>query len=166
MRVEDHNALRFILQEEIYLLDEDKNAVSTSAIPQPAIETPQQVFNYLGSNKKNFLILASYKEHEHMQDDHLTALESVLSKLSNSREDVAILNVAKHDETRLEQLLTFFSPKTIVILGQNALPAGADLKLNSVEQLNGAQTLLTFAFDEMMANVDNKKVFWEQMKSF
>ena len=165
MRVEDNNALRFILQEEIYLLDEDKNAVSISAIPQPAIETPQPAFNYLGSNKKNFLILASYEGHEFMQDEHLTALESVLGRLSHSREDVAILNMAKHNGTTYEQIITFFSPQTLVILGKSAIPVENNVKLNTIEQVNGVKTLLTFGFDEMMANVDNKKAFWEQMKS-
>ena len=165
MRVEDNNALRFILQDEIYLLDEDKNQPGNTAIPQPGIQTPQPVFNYLGSNKKSFLILVSYDQHEFMPDDHLTALESVLGRLGHNREDVAILNLAKHPDADHAQILAHFSPKTLIVLGKNTASGETDLKFNSITQVDGIKTLITFSFSEMMTNVDNKKAFWEQMKN-
>lgn len=165
MRVEDHNALRFILQDEIYLLDEDKKVPNTNPPSQPELQTQQPVFNYLGSNKKQFLILINYSDQEFMQPEHLAALESVLGRLGHTRDDVAILNLSKHTGIDYEQMADFFDPKSVVILGRSALPAGNDPKFNIIEQTNGVKTLLTFAFDEMMANVDNKKAFWEQMKN-
>ncbi|HWD88909.1 MAG TPA: hypothetical protein VG367_12325 [Mucilaginibacter sp.] len=160
MRVEDNNALRFILQDEIYLLEEDKSSPG----PQPGIETQQPIFNYLGSNKKSFLILVSYDQHEFMREDHLTALESVLGRLGHTRDDVAIFNSSKHNAD-YGQIIAHFGPTTLVILGKDALPGGTDFKFNTIEPVNGIKTLLTFGFDEMMTNVDNKKAFWEQMKS-
>ncbi|MGZ3944568.1 MAG: hypothetical protein ACXVJB_06475, partial [Mucilaginibacter sp.] len=71
MKVEDTHALRFILQDELYLLDEDKGLYSSAPIQQPEIQTQQPVFNYLGLNKKNFLVLVSYAEYEFMKDEHL-----------------------------------------------------------------------------------------------
>ena len=56
MKVEDTNALRFILEDEIYLLNADKSLYASPPKSQPEIETQQPVFNYLGSNKKNFLV--------------------------------------------------------------------------------------------------------------
>ena len=165
MKVEDTNALRFILQDEIYLLDEDKNLYSGTPKSQPEIQTPQPVFNYLGANKKNFLILVSYNKHEFIKDEHLAALEAVLGRIGHNRDDVAILNLAKH-ESNFEQLLTFFEPKTLVILGESAIPPGmVDPKFNSIEKSEGLAVLHTFSFDKMMANVDNKKTFWEQIKN-
>ncbi|MBS1529482.1 MAG: hypothetical protein JSU01_04170 [Bacteroidetes bacterium] len=164
MKVEDNNALRFILQDEIYLLDEDKSSFGSTPDPRLETQTQQPEFNYLGSNKKSFLILVNYDTHEFMQDDHLLALESVLGRLGHTREDVAIFNLAKHNTDR-DQVVAYFSPKTLVILGRNAMPDGIDVKLNSIEQVNGIKTLLTFGFDEMMTNVENKKAFWEQMKN-
>lgn len=177
MKVEDNNALRFILQDEIYLLNDDKikysattvSAPVTETIPAlstPVIETPRPTFNYLGSNKKNFLILVNYVDHEFIKDDHLTALESVLGRLGHSREDIAILNLAKHDWADHGIVLEHFSPKTMVILGQKALPNGIpNLKFNQVKKNGAISVLHTFSFDEMMTNVDNKKAFWEQMKN-
>jgi hypothetical protein len=99
-----------------------------------------------------------------MQDDHLTALESVLGRLGHTRDDVAILNLAKHN-TDHGQIMAHFNPKILVILGKNAMPDEIDLAFNSVEQVNGIKTLLSFSFNEMMTNVENKKAFWEQMKN-
>ena len=77
MKVEDPSALRFILQDELYLLEEDKpNYITDSnriAAPEPQIETPQITFNYLGSNKKNLLVLVHYPAHGFIAEDHLTA---------------------------------------------------------------------------------------------
>jgi hypothetical protein len=164
VKVEDTNALRFILQDEIYLLNEDKSLYSGTLKSQPEIQTPQPVFNYLGANKKNFLILVSYGEHEFIKDEHLTALEAVLGRIGYSREDVAILNLAKH-ESNPEQLLAYFQPKMLVILGKAAIPAGLEPKFNSIEKSAGLDTLYTFSFDEMMTTVENKKTFWEQIKN-
>jgi len=177
VKVEDNNALRFILQDEIYLLNDDKTQYSAPtisahvtetipAISTPVIETPRPTFNYLGSNKKNFLVLVNYADQEFIKDDHLAALESVLSRLGHSREDIAILNLAKLDWADHGAILEHFTPKTMVILGQKARPSGmSNLKFNQVEKTGPINVLHTFAFDEMMTNVDNKKAFWEQMKN-
>ena len=95
MKVEDTHALRFILQDELYLLDEDKSLYSGAPITQPEIQTQQPVFNYLGSNKKNFLVLVSYDDCEFIKEEHLAALENILGRLGHTQDDVAILNVAK-----------------------------------------------------------------------
>ena len=166
MKVEDANALRFILQDEIYLLNGDKNAYSAQGAPPPVIETPKPVFNYLGSNKKNFLVLVGYPDHDFIKDEHLAALESVLGRKEHTRTDVAILNIAKHERADDKQIWAHFEPKTIVILGKNGLPEGiGELRFNVIENRDNTQVLYTFSFDEMMTNVDNKKAFWEQIKN-
>jgi hypothetical protein len=165
VKVEDPNALRFILQDDIYLLNEDKPAYSAAVATTPLIKTQQVVFNYMGQNKRNFLVLVHYKQFEFMKDEHLQALESVLSRKGHSREDVAIVNLAKHDGTNFDQLTSFFEPKTLVVLGKKALPSGLKAPgFNQVEHI-GIPVLLTFSFDEMMTNTDNKRAFWEQVKN-
>ena len=165
MKVEDPNALRFILQDDIYLLDEDKRDDNQTPALQPQIETPQVSFNYLGTNKKNFLILVNYQGHEFIPDDHLAALESVLTRKGYSRDDVVILNTAKTD-TRYESLTAYFKPGKLVILGEGSMPDGIKLpKFNQLENRDGLDVLYTFSFDAMMTNTDNKKAFWDQMKT-
>ena len=172
MKVESGQALRFILEDEIYLLNEDKlnyakpgDCQTPAPQSQPETITPKPVFNYLGSNKKHFLVLTHYPNNDFIADDHLAALEAVLGRKSHSREDVAILNIAKNTSEYTE-LLAHFRPQTILILGQQAIPAGIDQsKFNQVEKQDGVTVLCTFFFDVMMNKVDNKKAFWEQVKS-
>ena len=165
MKVEDPNALRFVLQDEIYLLKEDTSLYSAAVTTAPIGETQQPVFNYLGSNKKNFLVLTWYEAFEYMQDEHLQALESVLSRKGHTRDDVAIVNLARHNELGYDQFLSFFQPKTLVILGKAAMPAGfKTTKFNQVENI-GIPVLVTYSFDEMMTNTDNKRAFWEQIRN-
>lgn len=172
MKVESGQALRFILQDDIYLLNEDKlnyakpdNQRTPAPQPIPEILTPEPVFNYLGSNKKHFLVLTYYPNNDFIADDHLAALESVLGRKNHSREDVAILNVAKNN-SEYPELLVHFKPQTILMLGQQSIPGGiGPSKFNQVEKRDGVTMLYTFAFDAMMSNLDNKKAFWEQVKS-
>lgn len=170
MKVEDPQALRFILEDDIYLLNEDKlnynnPSVSSTHTPQPEIETPEINFNYLGTNKKNFLILTNYPAHDFIADDHLTALESVLGRKSHSRDDVAILNIAKN-ASEYAILIDYFKPQTLLILGRESVPAGiGQPKFNQLEKLDGLTILCTFSFNDMMTNTENKKAFWEQVKT-
>lgn len=166
MKVEDNHALRFILRDELYLLDEDRGLYAAAPISQPEIQTQQPVFNYLGSNKKKFLVLVSYDDTEVMKDEHLAALESVLGRMGYNRDDVAILNLAKAREATLLEITGYFDPKIMVILGKMGIPPGMDdLKLNGIETSGNAKVLYSFSFDEMMADVTHKKAFWEQMKN-
>lgn len=166
MKVEDPNALRFILQDDLYLLDEEKyNYNNHIPKPQPEIETPQLDFNYWGTNKKSFLILVNYPAHEFIADDHLAALENVLNRKGYSRDDVALLNTAKHTDV-YDVIAAYFKPKTLLILGKSAMPEGVKgVTFNLPGDHQGAKVLYTFSFDEMMTNTDNKKAFWDQVKT-
>jgi hypothetical protein len=165
VKVEDPNALRFILQDDLYLLEEDKHNYNNVTAPHPQIETPQVNFNYLGANKKNFLILVNYPEHEFIAEDHLTALESILNRKGHSRDDVAIFNIAKIT-TEYELLTAYFKPRILLILGQESIPASMKQPTFNLRESNdGVDVLYTFSFDAMMTSTDNKKAFWEQMKT-
>ena len=166
VKVENPAALHFILQDDIYLLNADKVLQHSAVIPPPETKTEQPVFNYLGLNKKNFLILVHYPGHQFILDIHQTALESVLNRKSHAIDDVAILNMHNHADTKLNQLLTYFEPKTLLILGQNAIPAGLDKPVFNTPVNTGPYNLLhTFSFDEMMSSNENKKAFWDQVKT-
>ena len=187
MKVDNHNAYRFIMQDEIYLLEQDKDVkhiaespepaiqspqiMSTpvvevpQAVSQPVLETPKLTFNYLGQNNKNFLILVNYVAEEFIAPVHLTALENILKRLEVAIDDVAIVNMKNYAKVAMDDLDEFFSPKKLLIMGDAALPAGTQKPaLNSLYKLNWHDTLFSFSFAEMMESNDNKKAFWEQMK--
>ncbi|RFZ91898.1 hypothetical protein D0C36_10640 [Mucilaginibacter conchicola] len=202
MRVENPQAYRFIMQDDIYLLQQDKLSVAPETvadittpepvqpvaaenpvqsapqvmaqktepvapiIAQPVQETPKPAFNYMGDNQKQFLILVNYANEEYMNAGHRAALESILGRKELSIADVAILNVNKLTPIKLATLVAFFDPTRLVIMGKDALPEGiGNLPLNKPVQGKKIHVLYSFSFDDMMSSNDNKKAFWEQMKT-
>jgi hypothetical protein len=189
VKVENPVALRFILQDELYLLGSDKTLYEKKTMPKliveepkpevktqaadpviekpgPEIKTTAITFNYLGQNLKNFLILVHYPELEFIADAHLTALQNILKRKEFELNDVAILNMATYNTVKLNELTEFFKPAKLLLLGQAALPQGiAPLVLNNPKPLGSYTALYSFGFNEMMDSTENKKAFWEQMKS-
>lgn len=165
MNIENPAAFSFIMHDEIYLLNNDKTGYSVNTTTLPTVQTPPLNFNYLGGDKKNFLVMVHYTTAQFINDTHLTALENILKRMQYSLDDVAIFNIATYAGVTFEQLMEFFKPQKLLLLGENAIPAGTQpLVFNKLEQLNNCNTLFSFGFDEMMNNNENKKVFWEQMK--
>ncbi|OKS88431.1 hypothetical protein [Mucilaginibacter polytrichastri] len=188
MATENPALLHYFLQDDLYLLSEDKSVYNGQAL-QPAItpieapvlqaietpkqqvaipvaQTPKPDFKYLGANKKRFLILVNYPADEHMLADHLSKLESTLGRKTLLMDDVAIVNTAHYVHNNHQELVAFFSPEKLLILGAPAIPAGlASPKLNSIEQLDNRLQLFTHSFNEMLADREMAKAFWEQMKN-
>ena len=135
-------------------------------VSQPEIKTQLPDFNYLGKNLKNFLVLVHYPDLDFIDETHLTALTSIIKRKDLAVDDLAIVNLAKQVNTHYDELLKFFKPTKLLVLGENALPAGISaLVLNAPKSLGGVTGLFSFSFGEMMESTDNKKAFWEQMKT-
>jgi len=152
VKVENPAAFRFLLEDELYLLNADKMlydkvaepeptaAVPSSPViehtnPEPATSSPSltpepqviiktQVaeFKYLGKNLKSFLVLTYYNADEFIKPEHLTALENILKRKELGPDDVAIFNLANYSETKFSQLKSFFKPVKVLVLGGDALP--------------------------------------------
>jgi hypothetical protein len=196
VKAEHPAALRFILQEDIYLLQSDQAGlqavpaamlsedkpdvpviVPPSEVKQPAPvtqapapttikETPAQAYNYLGENKKHFLILTHYSNDDFIAADHLAALQNILKRKDYEIEDIAILNLAKAASKGILDLISHFKPEKLLILGEAAVPAGMGMPpLNQPKKMKNGVLLRSFSFDEMMNSTDNKKAFWDQMKN-
>jgi hypothetical protein len=175
--IENPIALHFIMQDDLFFLEGDKNAYKKADVAvaepikeaitiEPILETKAVEFNFTGT-KGGMLILVHYPALEFIHDAHLTALESILKRKEIAISDVAILNMAKHSDAGFENIAARFEPKKLLVLGKQALPTGmAPLKLNVPQQLANSLALYSFSFDEMMDSPENKKSFWEQMKNF
>ncbi|HEY0244573.1 MAG TPA: hypothetical protein VGC01_03345 [Mucilaginibacter sp.] len=182
MTIENPAALRFIIDDDLYLLNSDKTLADTPAptvaysAPTETIvsvvaestptETPIPEFKYLGSNKKAFLIIVHYTDNEFINEAHLTALQNILKRKELELDDVAIFNTAPHTTVTHDLLTGFFKPKKLLIMGKKAIPLNiVALALNQPKQLDNCMTLYSFSFDEMMSSNDHKKAFWDQMKN-
>jgi hypothetical protein len=160
--------LRYFLQEDMYLLPADRDYyLHRPELPAAEEQTPEPEFKYTGGYKKAFLIISYYPEHDSMEPDHLTALESTLKRINLSMDDVAILNLASHRDYNYELMKKHLQPVKMVILGQHALPDEAPfITLNEPQTVSDVQLLYTFGFNEMMGNKENTKLFWNEIKQF
>ena len=184
MDIENPVALHFIMQDDLFFLDEDRKAYAEAEIAvsepvkvvppaqpvlekvAPVLESKAVEFTFMGK-KGGMLILVHYPAFEFIHDAHLTALENILKRKDIAIGDVAILNMAKHPVAGFEDVINYFGAKKILLLGKLAWPAGiAPLQLNVPQQLAESTALFSFSFDEMMDSPENKKAFWEQMKLF
>ncbi|MET3978442.1 DNA polymerase III psi subunit [Mucilaginibacter sp. UYP25] len=139
---------------------------ATPKTTEPIVQTPDNEFNYLGKNNKNFVVLVNYANEEHIAAAHLIALENILKRKELALDDVAILNVNKYAPVKLAALAAYFTPTRLVIMGADSLPEGiGKLPLNQPLQGKKTHVLYSFSFYEMMSSNDNKKLFWEQMKT-
>ncbi|MES2268259.1 MAG: hypothetical protein V4520_15970 [Bacteroidota bacterium] len=139
---------------------------ATPKIPEPIVQTPDNEFNYLGKNNKNFVVLVNYANEEHIAAAHLAALENILKRKELTLDDVAVLNVHKYATVKFATLAAYFAPTRLVIMGADSLPEGiGKLPLNQPLQGKKTHVLYSFSFDEMMSSNDNKKLFWEHMKT-
>ena len=188
MIIDNTAGLQYLLSEDIYLLKQDmdnldditvepapvtEEPIIVAAKPEPVIteqpvivaEAPALYFNHLGSNAKQFLILCHYPGNDQMDEKHLEALKSALSRKELALDDVAIVNINKHATATISELNEYFKPARLLLLGAPCLLAGWDkLALNELTNLGGIKTLYTYSFTEMMGDRDKTKAFWEQMK--
>jgi hypothetical protein len=165
MKIENPVAFQFIMQDEIYLLNNEKPLFVHNEKPETITEAPAPVFNYLGGNKKNFLIIVNYPQRDFMDERHFKALENTIKRLGFTIDDTAILNSAGYPDTPFIYLTDYFKPVKVLILGKNAVPAQVEsLAYNKLIQNKNCSLLYTYSFGEMMDNVEYKKIFWELMK--
>lgn len=169
-------ALQYLMTEEMYAVAEDlQNPVAEiSPIISPVVEEVKpalevsaepEYFDYLGENNKYMLIIINEVAHKNMQPKQLEALLNILKAKKMELKDVAILNFNNYPGVSFAALKKFFACNAIVIFGVNP----AEMKIEAVQsnQITSHQEtkiLATYSFDEMMADTDKKRIFWNEMK--
>lgn len=171
MNIENSLAYSFFFTDDVFLTAQDRQALTEAATlaipPQVILQTTDPVFQYRGANKKAYLVISHYPDHDFMADAHLAALEATLKRLGIQSDDTAIFNYAKYPNSALKEITAFFKPEKILILGNRALPEDMQVASpNKPGQVGDIRTLFTFSFAEMMDNTENKKAFWEAIKQF
>lgn len=171
MKAEHSIALRFLMQDELYLLAREADTIQ----PYPEItesENPLTInepthFIYLGNNNRHFLVLVNTRMHDFLEEGHLKALLNTLERKGLQQDDVALLNMAQYPNARKEQLISFFSPEKILFLGVDPQTAGwSEMPLNTVTTVENQQLLYSYGFDEMLGNKEKTIAFWNPMKGF
>src|SRR5690606_21466824 len=158
----DPVALRYLLTEPIFTVGPDKG---TPSMDQP--ETPPSVdFIFYGKNGRRFLFLVDDRQHQWMSTAALDAFSKTLAALKLSADDVALLNLAtRADRVRKADMLSFFKPAVIVLLGIAPEAVGLSMSSTPLCEYEGIKLFCTCTFDEMLVEAEKKRQFWSTIKT-
>ena len=133
-----------------------------------ALEVLGGEFIYQGSKDRGILFILRYVEYPYFSPAALDAFEKTIGALNLTKETVAVVNLANaHNPNDFKRIMQFFQPTKIILLGVEP----ASLKLPPIEHnsyMKGriATVFNTFSFEEMFADVNKKKLFWNEFKTF
>ncbi|MGE8378836.1 MAG: hypothetical protein ACN6PN_10815 [Sphingobacterium sp.] len=133
-----------------------------------ALEVLGGEFIYQGSKDQGILFILRYAQYPYFSPAALEAFEKTIGALKLTKETVAVVNLANtHNPNDFKQIMQFFQPTKIILLGVEP----ASLKLPPIEHnsyMKGriATVFNTFSFEEMFADVNKKKLFWNEFKTF
>ncbi len=147
------------------------------AVPSQVVSGSQAVndlevlggeFIYQGNKEQGILFILRYEQYPYFSPAALEAFEKTIGALKLTKESVAVLNLANsHNPNDFKRIMQFFQPTKIILLGVEP----ASLKLPFIEHnsyMKGriATVFNTFSFEEMFVDVNKKKLFWNEFKTF
>ncbi|WP_313155285.1 hypothetical protein [Sphingobacterium multivorum] len=125
-------------------------------------------FIYQGNKDQGILFILRYEQYPYFSPAALDAFEKTIGALKLTKETVAVLNLANpHNPNDFKRIMQFFQPTKIILLGVEP----ESLKLPFIEHnsyMKGriATVFNTFSFEEMFVDVNKKKLFWNEFKTF
>ncbi|SDM81961.1 hypothetical protein SAMN05421813_12453 [Daejeonella rubra] len=194
LHTNEFNALKLLMTEDIYILDQKaehpENSIKTEKptepdkavqaertmlpeipaalpVPEPAEIKKAKEFTYLGENNKYFLILIDDTKNREISSLHKETLLKIMSAKGLELRDLAILNLDQFPDTTISEIKEFFSCSKLVLFGINPQRiALPGISSNKVENHANVKLFSTFSIDEMISDVTKKKEFWAIMKEF
>lgn len=177
-------ALRLFFTDDIYLVNEPgvqgnvkENAIAVSfvnasesriaervvAVPvAPAVE-----FKYLGSNKRNILILVNDDQNEVSDEAGRELLRKIVKSVNLTANDFALLNYAKYKGADFKQLQTYFSCNLVFAFG--VTPAQLSIATlhpeNAVVSEGAVSMIFSGELKALDQNPAGKKALWGSLQS-
>ncbi|QBR11204.1 hypothetical protein [Sphingobacterium sp. CZ-2] len=137
-------------------------------------KTPQQEltsaeeFIYQGDKSTGVLFILRYPDYPYFSPAAEEAFLKTIGALQLHAGNVAVVNLANpHNPNDWKRIMAFFQPKKITLLGVEPISLGLPaIAHNSYMHGKIATVFNTFSFEEMFADVQKKKMFWMEFKSF
>ena len=130
--------------------------------------TATEEFVYTGDKSTGILFILRYPSFPYFSPQAEEAFVKTIGALKLTLANVAVVNLANaHNPNDFKRIMTFFEPKKITLLGVE--PSSLNLPAighNSYMKGRVATVFNTFSFEEMFADVEKKKLFWGEFKTF
>lgn len=169
-------AIQALMSETIFAIPEINLPIVETQSAGSSFSTPQQghikaaaeEFIYQGDKSTGVLFILRYPDFPYFSPQAEEAFLKTIGALNLNAENVAVVNLANaHNPNEWKRIMEFFQPKKITLLGVEP----TSLKLpeighNSYMRGKIATVFNTFSFEEMFADVQKKKLFWMEFKTF
>jgi hypothetical protein len=140
-----------------------KIAPSTKEITEESNET---IFQSLGGNQQNILIVVKYDNVKYLPDEDLEFLTSILKACKLSLEDVAIVNTNNNPGEGYKEYLKNWSSKIVLLFGVG--PVSFDLPVNfpefQVQSLTNTKFLYSPSLNECRTDKLLKSKLWVSLQ--
>lgn len=138
-----------------------------SVAPVPGPAAPPVEFKYLGSNKRNILILVNDEQNEVSDDAGRELLRKIVKSVNLTANDFALLNYAKYKGTGFRQLQEHFSCNVVFSFG--VTPAHLSMAAAHPEHAIVFEGSVRMIFSAELKALDQnpagKKALWGSLQS-
>lgn len=165
-------ALQALMSETLFStgfsLDHVEGVKGEQQVVAAAFDSSTEEFTFQGDKNTGVLFILRYPEFPYFSPQAEEAFVKTIGALQLTPHNVAVVNLANpQNPNEFKRIMEFFKPKKITLLGVEP----ASLKLpeiahNSYMRGKIATVFNTFSFEEMFADVEKKKLFWGEFKSF
>ena len=125
-------------------------------------------FIYQGDKSTGILFILRYPDFPYFSPQAEEAFVKTIGALQLTKENVAVVNLANpHNPNDFKRIMQFFQPTKITLLGVEPISLKLpEIAHNSYMKGRIATVFNTFSFEEMFADVQKKRLFWNEFKTF
>src|SRR5690606_17091917 len=130
--------------------------------------SPSEEFFYQGNKSTGVLFILRYPDYPYFSPAAEDAFVKTLGALGLSLDNVAVVNLANtHNPNDFKRIMQFFEPTKITLLGVEAISLKLpEIAHNSYMKGRIATVFNTVSFEEMFADVQKNRLFWNEFKTF
>lgn len=163
-------ALQALLSETLFLPKEKGEAMVSPVgnVKDGASREEVEEFIYQGDKSTGILFILRYPDFAYFSPQAQDAFVKTLGALNLSFENVAVVNLANpHNPNDFKRIMQFFQPTKITLLGVEPISLKLpEIAHNSYMKGRVATVFNTFSFEEMFADMQKKRLFWNEFKTF
>lgn len=162
--------MQAFLSETLFIPKEKEEASASSIgnVVDDAKAGAAEEFIYQGDKSTGILFILRYPDYPYFSPQAEDAFIKTLGALNLSFENVAVVNLANpHNPNDFKRIMQFFQPTKITLLGVEPLSLKLpEIAHNAYMKGRVATVFNTFSFEDMFADVQKKKMFWNEFKTF
>jgi len=170
LRTDNAIALQALMSETIFMHGMDAGPVASSVgeVLEERQNKPSEEFIYQGNKSTGVLFILRYPDYPYFSPAAEDAFVKTLGALGLSLDNVAVVNLANtHNPNDFKRIMQFFEPTKITLLGVEPISLKLpEIAHNSYMKGRIATVFNTFSFEEMFADVQKKRLFWNEFKTF